>query len=129
SSRRGATDPNTLAAGPVAQRIARPWPVDEYRPRPRDTSRAARAARSSVDGLLAVGVVAAISRGVGFFSGVLRLFGGVRGLLGGVGQVLATGHVAIGAHRLAGDLGRRIGGGVGRLGGGLRRLRGGHVAG
>src|SRR5690606_16968522 len=81
------------------------------------------------DGLLgAVGVVAAIGRGVRLLGGVLRLLGGVGGLLGGVGQILATGHV-VGTLHLAGDLRARVGGGIGGLGGGLGGLGGNHVAG
>src|SRR5690606_39012655 len=80
------------------------------RPRLRDTSRAARAARSFGDGLLAVGVVATVGGSVGLLDGVLRLLGGVGSLLGRIGKVVATGHVVARTAHLAGDLG----GGIGR---------------
>src|SRR5690606_21935045 len=99
------------------------------RPRLRDTSRAARAARSSGDGLLAVGVVATVGGSVGLLGGVLRLLGGVGGLLGGIGKVVATGHVVACAANLTRDLRSGIGRRVGSIGRGLRRLRGSHVTG
>src|SRR5690606_28637608 len=85
------------------------------------------AARSSGDGLLAVGVVVAVGGGAGFFGGVLRLFGGIGRLLGRVGEILATGHV-VARGPLAGDVGAGVGGRIGCVGSGLRGLRGGHVA-
>src|SRR5690606_7439140 len=80
------------------------------------------------DGLLAVGVVAAVGSGVGFLGGVLRLLGGIGGLLGRVGEILAAGHV-IGAADLAGDLRGGVGRGIGRVRGSLGGLRRCHVAG